>query len=72
VVWLWLGGGLIVVGSVLAAVPGKRRRPTDPVSAPVAGTRGSSACQRRGEDAGAAGGDGVGSHPEPVGAGEPS
>jgi cytochrome c-type biogenesis protein CcmF len=35
VVWLWGGGLLLVVGSALAAVPGKRRRPTDPVSAPV-------------------------------------
>jgi hypothetical protein len=26
---------LLVLGSALAAVPGKRRRPTDPVSAPV-------------------------------------
>jgi cytochrome c-type biogenesis protein CcmF len=72
VVWLWLGGGLIVVGSVLAAVPGRRRRPTDPVSAPMAGTHGSSTWQRSGEDAGAADGDAVTSHPEPVGAGEPS
>jgi cytochrome c-type biogenesis protein CcmF len=37
VMWLWLGGGLIVIGSVLSAIPGRRRRPTDPVSAPVAG-----------------------------------
>jgi len=37
VMWLWIGGTLIVVGSVLSAVPGKRRRPTDPVSDPVAG-----------------------------------
>jgi cytochrome c-type biogenesis protein CcmF len=37
VMWLWIGGTLIVVGSVLSAIPGKRRRPTDPVSAPVAG-----------------------------------
>ena len=35
VMWLWIGGGLIGVGSVLSAVPGRRRRPTDPVSAPV-------------------------------------
>jgi cytochrome c-type biogenesis protein CcmF len=35
VVWLWGGGLLLVIGSALAAVPGKRRRPTDPVSAPV-------------------------------------
>lgn len=37
VAWMWFGGGLIVVGSVLSAVPGKRRRPTDPVSRPVVG-----------------------------------
>jgi cytochrome c-type biogenesis protein CcmF len=35
VMWLWVGGALIVVGSVLSAVPGRRRRPTDPVSTPV-------------------------------------
>jgi cytochrome c-type biogenesis protein CcmF len=35
-IWLWLGGGLIAVGTVLAAFPGRRRRrPTDPVSAPT-------------------------------------
>jgi cytochrome c-type biogenesis protein CcmF len=37
VVWLWGGGLLLVLGSALAAVPGRRRRPTDPVSAPVPG-----------------------------------
>ena len=35
VAWLWGGGVLLVLGAVLAAVPGRRRRPTDPVSAPV-------------------------------------
>ena len=33
VTWLWIGGGLMAIGSVLSAVPGRRRRPTDPVSA---------------------------------------
>jgi cytochrome c-type biogenesis protein CcmF len=34
--WLWVGGGVIVLGSALAAWPGgRRRRPTDPVSGPV-------------------------------------
>ncbi len=33
--WLWVGGGIMAVGTVLAAFPGRRRRPTDPVSAPV-------------------------------------
>ena len=37
VVWLWLGGAILAIGSVLAAVPGRRRRPTDPVSALVPG-----------------------------------
>ena len=35
VMWLWVGGALIGVGSILSAVPGRRRRPTDPVSAPL-------------------------------------
>ena len=35
VAWLWVGGVVVVVGAVLAAVPGRRRRATDPVSAPV-------------------------------------
>jgi cytochrome c-type biogenesis protein CcmF len=35
-VWLWIGGLVMALGTVLAAVPGRgRRRPTDPVSAPV-------------------------------------
>jgi cytochrome c-type biogenesis protein CcmF len=37
VLWLWVGGALVVVGSILSAIPGRRRRPTDPVSAPLAG-----------------------------------
>lgn len=36
VMWIWVGGGVMVTGAVLAAWPGRRRRrPTDPVSAPV-------------------------------------
>ena len=36
IVWLWVGGLLCGLGTVLAAFPGRhRRRPTDPVSAPV-------------------------------------
>jgi cytochrome c-type biogenesis protein CcmF len=34
-IWLWVGGGLMLAGTALAAFPGQRRRPTDPVSAPV-------------------------------------
>jgi hypothetical protein len=33
--WLWIGGGLLLVGTLLSAFPGQRRRPTDPVSAPI-------------------------------------
>jgi cytochrome c-type biogenesis protein CcmF len=34
--WLWVGGGVMALGTILAAWPGRhRRRPTDPVSAPV-------------------------------------
>jgi cytochrome c-type biogenesis protein CcmF len=35
IMWLWVGGALMVAGTALAAFPGRRRRPTDPVSAPV-------------------------------------
>ena len=33
IVWMWIGGGLMAIGTVLAAFPGKRRRPTSPTSA---------------------------------------
>jgi cytochrome c-type biogenesis protein CcmF len=36
IVWLWVGGFLVAIGTVLAAFPGqRRRRPIDPVSAPA-------------------------------------
>jgi cytochrome c-type biogenesis protein CcmF len=31
--WLWVGGGVMVLGTILAAWPCRRRLPTDPVSA---------------------------------------
>ena len=35
VLWLWVGGAIVAIGAVLAAVPGRRRRPTDPVSVAI-------------------------------------
>ncbi len=35
VMWLWLGGALMVIGTFMAVVPGRRRRPTEPASAPA-------------------------------------
>ncbi len=35
IVWLWIGGGVMALGTVLAAFPGRRRRGTDPVSQPA-------------------------------------
>ncbi|MEM7141067.1 MAG: cytochrome c-type biogenesis CcmF C-terminal domain-containing protein [Actinomycetota bacterium] len=35
IVWLWVGGLVMAVGTLLAVVPGKRRQPTAPVSAPA-------------------------------------
>ncbi len=32
VLWLWVGGALVAAGALLAAVPGRRRRPTSPSS----------------------------------------
>ena len=31
-IWLWTGGLLMAIGTVLAIVPGRRRKPTDPTS----------------------------------------
>ena len=38
IVWMWIGAGLMAFGTMLAAFPGRRRRPTDPVSAPAGRT----------------------------------
>ena len=35
IMWLWIGGAIMAVGTLLAAFPGGRRRGTEPVSAPV-------------------------------------
>ena len=36
ILWMWIGGALMAVGTILSAFPGRRRRdPLDPVSAPV-------------------------------------
>jgi cytochrome c-type biogenesis protein CcmF len=34
IVWLWIGGVIMVIGTAMAAFPGRRRRPTDPISKP--------------------------------------
>ena len=41
ILWLWVGGGLVAIGTLLAIVPGRRRRPTDPstVASATAGPR---------------------------------
>ena len=35
IMWLWIGGAVMAVGTALAAFPGRRRNPTAPVSAPL-------------------------------------
>jgi len=74
VMWLWIGGGLVVVGSILSAIPGRRRRPTDPVSSPVIGIAAPVTPRAEAEDAigvpAARSEAEVG--PLPVGAGDPS
>lgn len=39
IIWLWIGGLLMAIGTLLAVFPGRRRNPIDPVSAPVPGTK---------------------------------
>ena len=74
VMWLWIGGGLVVVGSILSAIPGRRRRPTDPVSSPVIGIAAPVTPRAEAEDAigvpAARSEAEVG--PLPVGSGDPS
>ncbi len=63
IMWLWIGGLVMALGTLLAAFPGRRRNPIDPVSAPVPGeTR---AGPRAPVPADAAPGDGEGER-EPV------
>jgi len=35
IMWLWVGGALMALGTLLAIAPGRRRRPVMPASAPV-------------------------------------
>ena len=69
VMWLWIGAGLMAAGSVLSAVPGRRRRPTDPVSAPVVQAVPPAAMDGDPSDRSV---DGPEPDPLPVGAGDPS
>ncbi|MGZ4709133.1 MAG: heme lyase CcmF/NrfE family subunit [Acidimicrobiales bacterium] len=43
IMWLWIGGGIMAVGTLLSAFPGRRRRGIEPVSAPVPDRRRSDA-----------------------------
>ena len=35
IIWLWIGGGVMALGTLLSVFPGRRRNPLDPVSAPT-------------------------------------
>jgi cytochrome c-type biogenesis protein CcmF len=37
IIWLWIGGAVMALGTLLAVFPGKRRNPIDAVSSPIAG-----------------------------------
>ncbi len=75
VMWLWIGAVLVGFGSVLSAIPGRRRRPTDPVSTPAVAVSGPSDDDTggpgRGRRVGAEGEPEETADPLPVGAGEP-
>ena len=72
VMWLWVGAGIIGVGSVLSAIPGRRRRPTDPVSAPVVDVAPPVSSADSPPVAGPDDRPDVEADPLPVGAGDPS
>ncbi len=48
--WLWIGGGVMALGTLLAAWPGRRRRPTDASSALPAPRRRDAPSQRPASD----------------------
>ena len=35
IIWMWIGGALMAIGTVLSAFPGRRRNPLDATSAAV-------------------------------------
>ncbi|MEX1217038.1 MAG: heme lyase CcmF/NrfE family subunit [Acidimicrobiales bacterium] len=39
IIWLWIGGGVMALGTLLAVFPGRRRNPIDAVSAPLSNDR---------------------------------
>lgn len=56
IVWLWIGGGVMALGTLLAVFPGRRRNPIDPVSAPVGSPRSEPGVAPAGEPVGAGAG----------------
>ncbi|WP_420452734.1 heme lyase CcmF/NrfE family subunit [Ilumatobacter sp.] len=65
ILWLWIGGAVMAIGTLLAAFPGdRRRRPTDPTSAPIGGVGAARPGGAGADDAGAlpATGSGGGAH----------
>ena len=72
VMWLWIGAGLVGFGSVLSAIPGRRRRPTDPVSTPMVDGVPPAQAEEDGSIDGPPARPGAEADPLPVGAGEPS
>jgi cytochrome c-type biogenesis protein CcmF len=52
IIWLWIGGMVMAFGTILASIPSRLwRRPTDPVSAPLADRRGDRGDDPAGTDA---------------------
>ena len=43
IIWLWIGGAVMAIGTLLAVFPGRRRNPLDPVSAPSIAAAGAAA-----------------------------
>jgi cytochrome c-type biogenesis protein CcmF len=72
VMWLWIGAGLVGFGSVLSAIPGRRRRPTDPASTPVVDVVPPARAAEDGSIDGTRARPEAEADPLPVGAGDPS
>lgn len=69
IIWLWIGGAVMAFGTILASIPSRLwRRPTDPVSAPLADLKGGPVEGRAGSSD-ATSSAGPGAAPGPVGGG---
>jgi cytochrome c-type biogenesis protein CcmF len=65
IMWLWIGGSIVALGTLLAAWPGRRRRPVQAASAPLPGVRSRIRSRTGASNGGGDGAEGA-EEPQPV------